>query len=156
MGLKKKTSGSSSPAWEVKLRAKIDELRRLEQKAFGPRHGKTDSYNYLKAVYGFCDWSDPKVSQRVGGRVAQLYDMKVRAGALPIRIVIDATSKEEYQTKSRWVQALEYVGVNRIPAKRFKTFMTEERGIEACARKMAALRKQNRSGWARRWPSRKT
>jgi len=68
MALTKKTSVSSSPTWEVKLRAKIDELRRLEQKAFGPRHGKTDSYNYLKAVYRFCDWSDPKVSQPVGQR----------------------------------------------------------------------------------------
>jgi len=153
----KKASVSSSPAWEVNLRAKIEKLRLLEAKAFGPRHGKTDSYNYLKAVYRFCEWNDPNASQRIGRRVALLCDIKVRAGTLPIRTVIDATSKEDRQTKSRWVQALEYARVKRVPADRFKPFLTEQGGIEACARKMAVLRKQKRRQmpWARVWPSKK-
>jgi hypothetical protein len=137
-----RSSASKAPAWEVELKAKIGELRRLEKEAFGPWHGRTDSYNYLQAVYKVCDWSDPKVSRRVSRRVAKLYDVKIRTGNLPIRTVIDATCKGGRDVKSRFVQALEYARAKGVSAERFKTFLIEQRGIEACARKMAALRKR--------------
>lgn len=144
MGLKKRTSGSpkAPDAWKTELKLKIEKLRRLEKRAFGPRHGKTDLYNYLKAVYKLCDWTNPFVSRRVSRRVAKLYGIKIRAGNLPIRVVIDATCKEDRQTKSRFVQALEYVKESEVPATRFKAFLRDQGGIELCARKMAALRKR--------------
>jgi hypothetical protein len=145
MGFIKKASGSAKPpAWEVELRAKIEKLRRLEERGFGPRHGRTDSYNYLKALYRFCDWNDPKISQQVSRRVAKLYRVKIRAGNIPIRVVVDATCKERRDVKSRFVQALEYIRAKKVPANRFKTFLTKQGGIEACKRKMAALRREKR------------
>ena len=33
---------------EEKIRSEIERLRKLEEKAFGPRHGKYDFYDYLE------------------------------------------------------------------------------------------------------------
>jgi hypothetical protein len=144
MGLIKKASGSAKPpAWEVELKSKLKELRRLEKWAFRPRHGRTDFYGYLKGVYNLCDWTDPKISRQTGRRVAKLCNLKVRAGTIPVRIVIDATSSsKDRQEKSEWAQALEYAIANNVHRKRFKTFVKENGGVAGCAKKMAALRKR--------------
>jgi hypothetical protein len=155
----KKTSGSAKPpAWKAELKSKLKELRRLEKWAFRPRHGRKDFYEYLKGVYNLCDWTDSGVSQQHGREVARLRDLNVRAGTTPFRIVIDATASilQDRQTKSRWAQALEYALAKKAPPNRFKKFLDENGGVEACKRKMAALRKKKRRGWARKWPSRKT
>ena len=36
---------------EAKIRSEIERLRKLEEKAFGPRHGKYDFYDYLEGVW---------------------------------------------------------------------------------------------------------
>jgi hypothetical protein len=158
----KKTSGSAKPpGWEVELKSKLEELRRLEKWAFRRRHGRTDFYEYLEGVYNLCDWTDSVVSRRHERRVARLCDLNVRAGTTPIRIVIDATaSSQDRRPKSRWAQALEYALAKKAPPNRFKKFLDQNGGVIGCADAMAALRKQKRKrGWARVWgtkPSRKT
>jgi hypothetical protein len=143
MGLIKKGAASTKPlAWKVELRAKIEELRRLEQAAFGPRHGKTDFHGYLRAVFNGWDWANPKVSRRVGRRVAKLYRIDTRKNKIPIRVVIDATCKQDRQTKSRWAQALEYAVARGARGNAFKKFLKENGGVFGCATKMAALRKR--------------
>jgi hypothetical protein len=155
MGLKKKTSGSAKPpGWEVELKSKLDKLRRLEKWAFRPRHGRTDFYEYLKGVYNLCDWTDPKTSGRVGRRVAKLCDLNVRAGTVPVRVVIDATSSsDDRQEKSEWARALQYAIRKKARGGGFKNFLKRNGGPSGCATAMAALRKQNRrskqGGWAR-------
>jgi hypothetical protein len=160
MGLRRKTIGSAKPPpWEVQLRAKIEELRRLEQKAFGPRHGKTDFHKYLKGVFNKWDWADPKVSRRVGRRVAKLYKIDTRKNKTPIHVVIDATCKQDRQTKSRWAQAVEYAVATGARGDAFKKWLKKNGGVYGCATKMAALRKQKRaskqSSWARTWGKKK-
>jgi hypothetical protein len=159
----KKTSGSAKPpAWKAELKSKLKELRRLEKRAFRPRHGRKDFYEYLNGVYNLCDWTDSGVSQRHEREVARLCDLNVRAGTIPIRIVIDATaSSQERHVKSRWAQALQYALAKKTPPNHFKRFLDENGGVEACKRKMAALRKKKRSQmpWVRAWAkksSRKT
>jgi hypothetical protein len=94
MGFIKKASDSAKPpAWEVELKSKLKELRRLEKWAFRTRHGRTDFYKYLKGVYNLCDWTDPKVSRQMGRRVAKISNIKVRAGTIPVRIVIDEAGR---------------------------------------------------------------
>lgn len=127
---------------EASIKLKIKELGRLEEEAFKPRHGKSDFHEYLKGVYNAWDWANPTESRRVGRIVANSYKIPVRANKSPIRVVIDATCKQDRQTKSRWAQALEYAIAKRVPRKRFETFLKENGGVGGCARKMAALRKR--------------
>jgi hypothetical protein len=162
MGLGKKKSGglidsgSMTPAWEVAIKLKIKELRRLEKQAFGQRHGKTDFYDYLKAVYNAWDWSDAKTASRVGRQVAKLCKIEARKNKSPIRIVIDATSNaQDRQAKSRWTQALEYAIRKKVRGTAFKNFLRKNGGPSGCATAMAALRKRKaRSkrlrGWGRK------
>jgi hypothetical protein len=157
--LAKKTSGSAKPpAWKAELKSKLNELRRQEQWAFRPRHGRKDFYEYLKGVYNLCDWTDSGVSQRHEREVARLCDLNVRAGTTPFRIVIDATASilQDRQTKSRWVRALEYALAKKAPPNRFEKFLDQNGGVIGCAQAMAALRKQKRrqNPWARKWGTR--
>jgi hypothetical protein len=137
--------GSKAPAWETAIKSKIETLRRLERKAFGPRHGKTDFYDYLKAIYKRWDWTDPQESARVGRRVAKLYEIDTRKNKSPIRIVIDATSNtQDRQEKSEWTRALEYAVAKRAAEDGLKKFLKKNGGVSGCAKKMAALRKEGR------------
>ncbi len=70
---KKKIASETTPLWEVELKSKLKELRRLEKWAFRPRHGRKDFHEYLKGVYNLCDWTDSGVSRRQGQRVAKLW-----------------------------------------------------------------------------------
>jgi hypothetical protein len=144
MGLIKKASGSAKPpAWEVELKSKLKELRRLEKWAFRPRHGRTDFYGYLKGVYNLCDWTDPKISRQTGRRVAKLCNLKVRAGTIPVRIVIDATSSsKDRQEKSEWARALQYAITKKARGSAFKNFLKRNGGPAGCATAMAALQKR--------------
>jgi hypothetical protein len=151
MGLGKKTSGGSAerrsasktPGREVAIESKIKELRRLENQAFGPRHRKTDFYEYLKAIYKAWDWTDAKTASRVGRQVAKSCKIEARKNKSPIRIVIDATSKaQDRQAKSRWTQALEYAVAKRAAGNGFKKFLKKNGGVLGCAKRMAALKKR--------------
>jgi hypothetical protein len=129
------------------IKSKIEELRKLEKQAFGPRHGKTDFYEYLKAIYNAWDWSDPDAAAEVAQQVAKLHDLKIRRGNSPIRTVIDATSKtEDRQERSRWTQAIEYAVVKEAPGKGFKKFLDRNGGVAGCATKMAELRREGKIG----------
>jgi hypothetical protein len=165
MGLRRKTSGTANPPFSDKeLKSKLKELEHLEKWAFRPRHGRTDFYKYLKGVYNLCDWTDKKISRRMGQRVAKLCNLKVRAGTESIRIVIDATSpgqsRREQQEKSEWAQALEYAIRKKARRAAFINFLNRTGGPSGCAKKMAALRKQKRASkqrlWAGTWGKKKS
>jgi hypothetical protein len=133
----------------VELKSKLEELRRLEKEAFGPRHGKNDFHNYLKAVYDGWDWADPKVSRQVGRHVAKLCQIDSRKNKSPIRVVIDATCEQDRQTKSRWTRALEYAVAKG--ARGIRKFLDKNGGVYGCAEKMAALQKKKLTSSAHGW-----
>ena len=148
---KKKIAPETTPLAKKDLKAKIKELRKLEQWAFRLRHRRTDFYEYLKGVHNLCDWAEPKTSGLVGRRIAKLCHLNVRAGTTPIRIVIDATAPtQDRQTKSRWAQALEYAISQKARTTGLKTFFKKHGGSGECASAMAALRKKRKRGWARK------
>jgi hypothetical protein len=130
-----------APAWKAAMEPKLEELRELEKAAFGSRHGKTDFYGYLKAIYNASDWTDPAESARVATRVASLRGIVTRKNKPPIAVVIDATSRQDRQVKSRWVQALEYAVAKGARGTGFIKFVEKNGGVSGCAQKMAALRK---------------
>jgi hypothetical protein len=144
MGLRTKTIGFASlPLSDKELKSKLKELRELEAWAFRRRHGRTDFYEYLKAIYNLCEWTDPNTSRRMGQRVAKLCKLKVRARTMAVRIVIDATSSsDDRQEKSEWAQALQYAIRKKARGAAFKNFLKRNGGPSGCATKMAAVRKQ--------------
>jgi hypothetical protein len=124
------------------IKAKIEELRHLEAKSFGPRHGRTDFYEYLKGVYNAWDWTDAKAAAEIGRQVAKLYKIKTRENKIAMRIVIDATSNQHYKVKSKWLQVLDYAVAKRARGEAFKNFVKRNDGVSGCAQKMAELRRK--------------
>jgi hypothetical protein len=130
------------------IKTKIEKLRKKEKWSFRERHGKTDFYEYLKSVYRLRRWA-----KRRAKHVAALYDIQVRKGKTPIRIVLDASCDQDRQVKSRWVIAIEYAVAKNVRKADFVEFLEKNGGPQGCARKMAALKKrhrqaeENNDGW---------
>lgn len=125
-----------------KARLEIEELRVIEKKVFGRRHGKADFYRYLEAVLKlYTVWKVAgKVKQRIK-RLARLYkdEIKLRKNTHPMRAIIDASSRQNPQVKSRWTRALEYAAKNGAQVNKagFKQFLKDNGGPAGCATKIA-------------------
>jgi hypothetical protein len=63
-----------------------------------------------------------------------------RKGIHQIRMIIDATSRADNKTKSRWTRALRYAWHERREWKRLATFFEEHGGPTGCAARFAALK----------------
>ena len=64
---------------EEKIRGEIERLRALEEKAFGPRHGKYDFYDYLEEVWElYSKWKEANTAQTRAKRLASMYKFKLR------------------------------------------------------------------------------
>ena len=125
----------------------IKRLRRIEEACFGPRHKKTDFYEYLEGVLKlYFKWKDGNFAGKAAKRVlAKLYPdrVKIRSNTQTIRSIIDASSKQDKQTKSRWTNALRYAVKNRATVKDIGLggFFGRNGGPAGCERKMAAIGK---------------
>jgi hypothetical protein len=139
-------SGQHGPgkakAWEAEIKSKVEDLRQLEKQAFGPRHGKTDFYEYLKGIYNACNWTDLEEAARLARRVAKVYKLDARKNKGPILTLIDATSKQDRQVKSRWTVAIEYGVAQNARGTALKKFLEKNGGVAGCAKKRAALRRR--------------
>jgi hypothetical protein len=127
----------------------IKRLLRIEKECFGPRHKRTDFYRYLKPVLkGYLEWKDDKMRKESQRLLAELYPkrVKVRRDTHTIRSIIDASSKQDEQTRSRWTLALEYAVVKRAEVDKIglSAFCAETGGVAGCASKMAAIRRQRK------------
>lgn len=142
---------------EAKIRGEIEVLRKLEEKAFGPRHGKYDFYAYLEEVWKlYLKW---KIAKKIKARARQLsswYQVKLRKNTHLTRAIIDASSKKNVGDKSEWTRALKYVEKNRSQAEKvgLRKFLESNGGPAGCAEKGAARRaakkRKVRANWGRR------
>jgi hypothetical protein len=142
---------------EAKIRSEIEVLRALEEKAFGPRHGKYDFYVYLEAVWKlYLKWKEARRTQARAKRLAAMYKFKLRKNTHPIRAIIDASSTKEVGDKSEWTRALKYAERKRSQVEKvgFKKFLESNGGPAGCADMGAAPRvskkRKVRSNWGRR------
>lgn len=140
------------------IKTNIETLRQKEKWAFRERHGKTEFYAYLAAVYQVRDWHHEKDSKRWAQKVAAMYKIKGRENKRPIHIIIDASCEQDRQVKSRWAIAVEYAVAMKVPKSEeeeirkseemevpeseFVKFLEENGGPAGCATKMAALKKE--------------
>lgn len=122
---------------KAKLTGEIDRLRKLEEKAFGPRHGKNEFYDYLEEVWKlYQKWKVVKKSKIRAKKLAEYYEIKWRKNTHPIRVIIDASSEQDAQVKSRWTRALQYVAKNgaQVGKMGFRTFIEGNGGVYGCSR----------------------
>jgi len=113
----------------------IDVLRKVEKKGFGPRHGKTDFYEYLEAVWElYRKWKADKKRPARRRQLAEFYPEKVklRTNTHTIRAIIDASSDQNAQVKSRWTRALQYLEKNAAQVARVG-FGSLSSAMEACS-----------------------
>ena len=142
---------------EEEIRDEIERLRALEEKAFGPRHGKYDFYEYLEEVWElYSKWKEANKAQAHAKRLAAMYKFKLRKNTHPIRAIIDASSKKGVGDKSEWTRALKYAARNRSQIEKvgFRKFLESNGGPAGCAAKGAERRvgkkRKVRSNWGRR------
>ena len=131
-----------SPKTKAAREREIERLRRLERKAFGPRHKKTGFYDYLEAVWKlYLKWKAANKRLVRARQLAELYKdkVKLRKNTHTIRAIIDASSDADPQVKSRWTRALQYVEKNaaRVEQVGFQKFIEDNGGVYGCARGMA-------------------
>jgi hypothetical protein len=144
----------------------ITELARLEKKCFGPRHKKTDFYEYLEGVFDlYLMWKDRDCAGKGAKRVlAELYPgrVKIRRGTHTIRCIIDASSpvinaltnedkKAEERKRSRWTNTLRYAVRDRATVKEIGLgeFFGRNGGVAGCATQMAAILKAKKGAKSR-------
>jgi hypothetical protein len=144
---------------EEKMRSEIELLRELEKKAFGPRHGKYDFYDYLEEVWNlYLQWKGAKKTQARAKRLASMYKFKLRKNTHPIRAIIDSSSQKDVGDKSEWTRALKYAERNRSQIEKvgLRRFLEDNGGPAGCADKgstrRAAKKRKVRSNWGRRSP----
>jgi hypothetical protein len=121
---------------DEKTKIEIEALRELEEKAFGPRHGKTDCYEYLDGVWKlYGAWKQCRWVRKRTGRVVRLYEVKLRKNTHPIRAIIDASSKQKADVKSEWTRALRYALTKKSEVENvgLNTFLVSNGGIAGCA-----------------------
>ena len=139
------------------VKREIEALRKLEDKAFGPRHGKYDFYEYLEGVWKlFLKWRGIRKSQARAKRLASLHGFKLRANTHPIRTIIDASSRQDVRVKSRWTRALQYAEKHKSQVEKvgLSEFLESNGGPAGCSSKGAthrtAKKRAVRSNWGRR------
>jgi hypothetical protein len=142
---------------EAKIRSEIEVLRELEEKAFGPRHGKFDFYDYLEGAWKlYSKWKEANKAQTRAKRLASMYKFKLRKNTHPIRALLDASSTKDVGDKSEWARALKYAERNRSQVEKvgFRHFLESNGGPAGCADKGAAPRvakkRKVRSNWGPR------
>lgn len=101
---------------------------------------------YLARVYGiYLDLRSKRTLQAATREIAELAGIRVRKGAHPIRLLIDASSgPEDPKQKSRWVAALRYLEGWQLPPEKVRWAFNQNGGVYGCARKYAALNKAAR------------
>jgi ribonuclease HI len=128
------------PQLQAEIKAAIEALRELEEKSFGPRHGKTDFYDYLEGVWRLHSlWRADGKSKERARQVASIYGLKLRKNTHPIRVIIDASSEQDREVKSRWTRALEFARKHRSKVAKvgFAHFLESNGGVDGCARLLA-------------------
>jgi hypothetical protein len=85
------------------------------------------------------------VRGRAVARLTKLANLQDRIGRHPIRTLIDATSKADRRSKSRWTQALRYAWRERGKWSSLTRCLNANGGIAGCASKWADLQAANRT-----------
>jgi hypothetical protein len=131
------------------IKSRIEELRKLERWSFRAKHGRTDFYRYLEAVYSVQDWDDEEASERWSQWVAALFKVRTRTDTHRIRTVIDASADQNRRVKSDWSRTLVHALAKKVGKSDFLEFLRKIGGPAGFKAKMAARKKSRtkKRGW---------
>jgi hypothetical protein len=133
-----KTSLSTDTSIEA-LQAVIDMLRLQEQK-WRKSGSRRALHRYLRSICSlYASWKQAGVTQTAPAQMAKLAGLRRRYGIHPVRTIIDATSKADRRSKSRWTQGLRYAYRKRKRWGNFQRFLSDNGGIAGCASKWSDL-----------------
>jgi hypothetical protein len=126
------------------LRKTIDDLRELERNCFASRR-RFAFYDFLSGVFElYVQLRRTNQSKPLVRRIANLFGLRQRNRAHPIRVIIDATSTADLKTRSRWTRALKYAWRERKTWKDLGSFLRENGGPAGCADQFAAINPRGR------------
>src|SRR3954470_22930321 len=110
--------------------AALRELKSLERTAFSPREREA-SYGYLEAVYSLYERLRRSGNRGCARRTLRgvLSSPTLPGSVHPIRIILDATSRVDNKSKSRWCCALRYAWRRRHSWSGFERFIRRKGGI---------------------------
>jgi hypothetical protein len=101
---------------------------------------------YLAAVFDlYSGWKRAGVLPMAVARIAKLAALHDRTGRHPMRLIIEATSKADRRSKSRWTQALRYAWRERVRWPTLLRCLEANGGIAGCASKWADLQAEGRT-----------
>jgi hypothetical protein len=119
-------------------------LINLEQKSFSSR-SRFAFYDYLAVVFQlYVQLRRRNQAKTVPQRIANLFCLRNRKHAHPIRVIIAATSTADNKTKSRWTRALQYAWRERREWRDLKAFLQESGGPAGCAARFAAVKSKQK------------
>lgn len=130
-------TGNSAATSVEALQAAIDVLVKRER-----RWRKTGSKRallvYLSSIYRlYATWKEASVAIPTTTLIARLARLRERTGRHPLRTVIEATSKADRRSKSRWTQALRFAWRERSKWRNLEKCLRANGGIAGCASKWA-------------------
>jgi hypothetical protein len=128
---------------DQQLRKTIEDLRELERKCFASR-SRFAFYDYLAAVFElYVQLRRTKQAKQSAKSIAKLFRLRKQDRTHPIRVIIDATSRADLKTRSRWTRALRYTWRERRTWRDLRTLLRENGGPAGCADQFAAIRKKH-------------
>jgi len=91
----------------------------------------------------YWSWEDDGARKTRREKVGKLYGIPARKSRKGLHVLVEATSKQNSQTKNRWIQALQFAATRRaqIEQEGFGEFCRANGGIAGCARKWAARKR---------------
>lgn len=120
-------------------------LRRRERSWRASRSRRT-LIRFLKSTFSlYRSLHEADLSLVGAGRLAKLAGIRPSPRQHSLRIIIDAASKADRRTKSRWMRALRYAWLKRKKYRSLQACFKDNGGIAGCADKWAELRAAERT-----------
>jgi hypothetical protein len=132
-------------ASHVELRETVRQLKALEAR-WCDSGRRRDLFRYLDSVFQtFRLWKKWNTDLLAAQRLARRMGVTPQKRLHPIRVLIDATSKADRKSKSRWTQALRYAWRKHVDPNRLSTFLKSHGGIAGCASRWADMHAHERT-----------
>jgi hypothetical protein len=130
----KPQKSKNKPTDETEIKAKLEALKAMAQKAFDS-HRRFWFYDLLKGAYStYVVWLADRHSKKNAKKAARLFEIKIKKGAHPLDVIIKIVKPPGVDTR-RWVDGLLFAHEAGVATKDLIKFVKENGGIAGCARR---------------------
>ena len=133
MTLGKPQKSKNKPTNESEIKAKLEALKAMAQKAFDS-HRRFWFHDLLKGAYStYVVWRADRHSKKNAKKAARLFEIKIKKGAHPLEVIIEIVTPAGVDTR-RWLDGLLFAYNAGVAPKNLVAFLMENGGIAGCAR----------------------